>query len=115
MLSRDLNKIQNASPVSSDRLLPSFDSYVIGFRPRELFVPEKRLSTVFRPQAWVSPVLLVDGRVAGTWELEKSSSNRLHIKLFTRLSPVRKRELSKEVDKLGTFLDRDLTVLFSGP
>jgi hypothetical protein len=53
-------------------------------------------------------VLLVDGRAVGTWELEKSGP--LHTKLFTRLTPVQKRELKEEAGELGEFLDRKITV-----
>jgi len=113
MLGVDVDKIRKASTVNCVRLLPNFDSYVMGFRPRDLLVPKNHLCLVFRPQAWVSPVILVDGRAAGTWELQKGKTNKLHARLFTRLSEVQKSELKEEVDRLGGFLERRLTVEIS--
>jgi uncharacterized protein YcaQ len=108
VLTAAIGRIQKVSPVNSVRLLPNFDSYVLGFRPRDTLVPKHYLPLVFRQQGWISPVLLVDGRVVGTWELEKSGP--LHTKLFTRLTPVQKRELKEEAGELGEFLDRKITV-----
>jgi len=112
MRGTDVDKIKKVPPVNSVRLLPNFDSYVMGFRPRHLLVPKNRLPLVFRPQGWVSPVILVDGRAGGTWELQKGKT-KLHAKLFTRLSQVQKSELKKEMDRLGRFLERRLTVSFA--
>ncbi len=113
MLTSVLDKVQKIPPVHRVQLLPNFDSYVMGFRPRDLLVPKNHLPLVFRPQAWVSPVILVDGRTAGTWELQKGKTNKLHARLFTRLSQVQKSELKEEVDRLGGFLERRLTVEIS--
>lgn len=51
------------------RLLPLFDPYTVALRRngvRPLTGPEKDL--VYRKAGWISPVLLVDGEIAGVWE-----------------------------------------------
>jgi hypothetical protein len=51
------------------RLLPLFDPYTVALRrdgERPLAGPEKDL--VYRKAGWISPVLLVDGQIAGVWE-----------------------------------------------
>ena len=52
-------------------LLPAFDQYVVA-APRDTratSAPER----IYRPGGWFSPVLLVDGVMAGVWSLEKDT------------------------------------------
>ena len=50
-------------------LLPGFDPWVLApLSHRAHTIPEGRVDDVSRKAGWISPVLLVDGRVAGTWE-----------------------------------------------
>lgn len=50
-------------------LLPAFDPWVIApISHRRRAVPDGRESEVSRTAGWISPVLVVDGRVAGVWE-----------------------------------------------
>ncbi|SDF15105.1 DNA glycosylase AlkZ-like family protein [Pseudonocardia oroxyli] len=50
-------------------LLPAFDPWVIApISHRRRAVPEVRATEVSRTAGWISPVLVLDGRVAGVWE-----------------------------------------------
>jgi hypothetical protein len=50
-------------------LLPGFDPYVLApLSHRAHTILEGRVDDVSRAAGWISPVLLVDGRIAGTWE-----------------------------------------------
>ncbi len=51
------------------RLLPYFDAFVVGSRPRHLLFPGAARERALSPsgQAGNYPVLLVDGEVAGVW------------------------------------------------
>ena len=106
LLAADLGALKAASTPKSVRLLPAFDPYVVGFRPRQLLVDAAHEARIFRPQAWFSPVLLVDGRAAGTWERERRGS-RLEVRIepFGRLSAAMRRAIAQEADRLGAFLD----------
>jgi hypothetical protein len=54
------------------RLLPAFDQYVItATRQAERLMPGPFKDRVYRPQGWLSPVLLVGGRMDGTWRQER--------------------------------------------
>ena len=51
-------------------LLPGFDPWVLApISHRAHTIPEGHVDDVSRKAGWISPVLLVDGRVAGTWEV----------------------------------------------
>lgn len=50
-------------------LLPAFDPYVVGSLRRLDTVSTGPRSAVSRPQGWISPTLVVNGRIEGVWEL----------------------------------------------
>ena len=53
------------------RLLPAFDQYVVtATRHAERLMPGPYKPRVYRPQGWLSPVLLVGGRMEGVWRQE---------------------------------------------
>ncbi|MDA0161900.1 winged helix DNA-binding domain-containing protein [Solirubrobacter ginsenosidimutans] len=65
MLGADVAACEAAEPEGVVRLLPAFDQYVVA-APRDdraTPAPER----IYRPGGWFSPVLLVDGVMAGVW------------------------------------------------
>jgi len=68
--------IASAAPARSVRLLPTFDQYVIGTtkHSHELMPGVAFRDRVHRQAGWVSPVLLVDGRIEGVWSYAKKGS-----------------------------------------
>ena len=68
MLGEHVGELETARASGAVRLLPAFDQYVVG-TPRDeaaALAPEFR-GRVHRPGGWFSPVLLVDGVMAGVW------------------------------------------------
>jgi hypothetical protein len=64
-LREDVAAMEAAAPAGIVRLLPAFDQYVVA-APRDdraTPAPER----IYRPGGWFSPVLLVDGVMAGVW------------------------------------------------
>jgi uncharacterized protein YcaQ len=62
-----------AEPARGVQLLPGFDPYVLApLSHRAHTIPDGRVDAVSRAAGWISPVLLVDGRVAGTWATERA-------------------------------------------
>ncbi|AGZ40039.1 winged helix DNA-binding domain-containing protein [Actinoplanes friuliensis] len=49
-------------------LLPAFDPYVVGSLRQLDQVSSGPKSAVSRPQGWISPTLVVNGRIEGVWE-----------------------------------------------
>jgi winged helix DNA-binding protein len=101
----DLETVTTSKQTKSVRLVPSFDPYIMFYHPRELLVEGKHRTKVFRQLAgWVSPVLLIDGVVAGIWQYKKSS-NRIQV-IVEPLRPLDSRErqlLQEETTRLGEF------------
>ena len=72
MLAADVEEAARARPGGHVALLPAFDQYVVA-APREgtpALAAELR-PRVYRAQGWLSPVLLVDGRIEGVWRHER--------------------------------------------
>jgi Winged helix DNA-binding domain len=54
---------------TSVHLLPAFDPYTVGsLRQLDRVVSGPHKAEVSRPQGWISPALVVDGRIEGVWE-----------------------------------------------
>ena len=106
VLGKDLGVLEASRKPKTVRLLPAFDPYVVGFRPRDLLVEQAHVAKIFRPQAWFSPVLLVDGRAAGIWKHERRRRTlEVRVEPFARLSAATRKALGAEVERLAEFLD----------
>jgi hypothetical protein len=72
MLERDVPAARNAKPSRSVRLPPAYDQYVVAASlPARYLLPGDFKKVIYRPQGWISPVVLVDGRMDGVWKHEK--------------------------------------------
>ena len=106
VLAADVADLQKAGARTPPvRLLPAFDVYVIGSRPKESLVEKRFESRVFRQAGWVSPVVLVDGIVAGVWSHEQSAGRvNVTVEPFGKLSAAQRKEIAAEAERLGSFL-----------
>jgi hypothetical protein len=97
----------DAEPVV--RLLPGFDQYVVsGPRDAEAVLPAAAKDRVFRPQGWISPVLVVDGRIEGVWRHERrGSAVSVSLEPFRPQPPSVPRQVLAEANRLGRFLDAE--------
>jgi len=81
VLHRDLKELAQADFVRPlVRLLPYFDSYLIGHRERGHLAALEHRPKIYRPQGWIAPVVIVDGRVIATWEHTRER-DRLRVKV----------------------------------
>jgi hypothetical protein len=107
VLAEHVDEIQHAEPArGSVRLLPAFDQYVIG-APRNsgAFLEPARKARVYRNQGWISPVLLVDGRMAGVWKHERKGSRLVvTVEPFAALQQRLVRKTEAEAERLASYL-----------
>ena len=106
ILQKDLEALTQAELVRPlVRLLPYFDTFLLGHKERDHLMDVKHRPLVYRPQGWIAPVVLVDGRVAAVWEhvLEKK---RLRVKV-TKLGSISRQiaaGIREESQDLARFL-----------
>ena len=111
-LTSELDALESASSSGVVRLLPAFDPYVIGASVHcaEMMSGGHR-SQIFRNQGWLSPVLLVDGRMDGVWKhVRKGKRLQVEISPFKRASAATRRAASLEAERLAVFLGGSLEV-----
>lgn len=87
------------------RLLPRFDTYLLGYSNRELIIAAEFARYLNRGGGIIHPALLIDGRVQGLWETQRRKQ-RLDITVqpFEKLDPSYLAEIRQEVSDLGRFL-----------
>jgi uncharacterized protein YcaQ len=106
MLAADVAEAAAAAPTGVVRLLPGFDPYVVGApRGQDAVLAGNRRDRVYRAQGWLSPVLLVDGRIVGVWSHERRGG-RLHVEVdaFARPHAALRTAVEAEVERLAAFL-----------
>lgn len=68
VLRDDLSALQSSKlPREVVHLLPSFDSYLLAHVNKNHLVHPQHYKRVYRNQGWLSPVILLNGRVVGIW------------------------------------------------
>ena len=112
MLAADADDAAAAEPDGTVRLLPAFDHYVVAApRGNAAVLPKSRRAAVYRPQGWLSPVILADGRMIGTWEhaVERGAA-RVTLRPFGRFGPGQRAAAEAEAERLAAFLGAPLAL-----
>ncbi len=93
------------------RLLPHFDTYLLGYQGRDLSVPPQYAKRINAGGGMLHPTVLVDGRVMGTWK-SKRQKNHLDVLVepFDPLTPEVLAGLETEVTDLARFLEVQATL-----
>lgn len=103
-----------AAPPGLVRLLPSFDEYLLGWRDRSLSVAPEQRGQVNRGGGWLHPVLLVDGRVQGTWRTRrKGRSLEVRVTPFTGLAKAGRDGARREGQELSAYLGERVETAFA--
>lgn len=85
-------------------LLGPFDQYVLGPGTADTtLLPAEHRAKVSRAAGWISPLVLVDGRIAGTWE---RAADELVVSMFDGDFP--KRELAAAAQRLAEAVGADV-------
>jgi len=114
----DVAALLRISPDHEVRLLPGFDPFTNEL-PRHVdsVLDDALHDRVHRTAGWVSPIVVADGRVAGTWEIVngKAGAGAVVVQPFRARSIVRG-TLTPEVERIAAFLDRPLRIeIAAGP
>ena len=106
MLARHAREARELPPDRSVRLLPGFDHYVVAAsRHAEHLLPGCPRGRVYRPQGWISPVLLAGGRMQGTWRHEiKGSRVEVTVEPFVKVPRWVRHAAEEEAGRLAEFI-----------
>ena len=108
LLRKDI-KILNAAPSdqSSVHLLPYFDVYLLAHAFKDHFLETRLYKRVYRNQGWISPVVLIDGKIAGVWAYELSRQKiDIKVELFGRIARSARSQIELRAQALGELFQR---------
>jgi DNA glycosylase AlkZ-like len=96
------------------RLLPAFDPLVVGATRVGAITPVARRDAVYRPQGWLSPVIAVDGEMAGVWRHERrGAAVAVELEPWAPLSAEVRAAAEAEAESLAAFLGGPLALRWS--
>jgi hypothetical protein len=115
LLAADAPGLADAAPSRSVRLLPAFDQYVVtATRQADHLTPGPFKQRIYRPQGWLSPVLLVGGRMDGIWRQEaKGRRLQVTIEPFARLPAWARRAAEGEAERLAAWNGAELELAWA--
>ncbi len=112
LLPADVDDAGQDRPPAPLRLIPQYDSYVLGSHPREQILPESARGRIFSYRrgryegAAALNVLLVDGRVSGIWERERRAGQvRVRLEPLVDLDPSQREAVAEQAAAIGAFLE----------
>ncbi|MDE1819642.1 MAG: AlkZ family DNA glycosylase [Euryarchaeota archaeon] len=113
MVRRDLPALLDRDvPSPSARLLPNFDVFLLGHWGRDHLARSEHLPRVYRPQGWVAPTILENGRVAGVWsQTTRGRELRIRLEPFHRLSRSAEAALRADAAEVARFLGLERATL----
>ena len=114
LLRKDV-KLLTASPSdkSSVHLLPYFDVYLLAHRFKEHFLKPQFYKRVYRNQGWISPVVLINGEIAGVWTYKLSrKAAEIEVELFRRVGPRTRTQIKDRAAELADLFQCPLNFSF---
>jgi hypothetical protein len=113
LLREDVKTLQSASPeMNSVHLLPYFDVYLLAHRFKEHFLKPQFYKRVYRNQGWISPVVLINGEIAGVWSYKPSRKIlEIEIELFARVDSRTRMQVKDRAGELADLFQ--FSLLFS--
>jgi hypothetical protein len=105
VLAADLKPLTAKPRGSSVKLLPPFDPYLMGHSSRDHLFERAYRPRVSRTAGWISAVVLVDGRVRGTWShAVAKQAIRIAVEPFQKLPPAVRTEIHARAYELAATL-----------
>lgn len=103
LLREDMKTLQAAPPeLDSVHLLPYFDVYLLAHRFKEHFLKPKFYKRVYRNQGWISPVVLINGEIAGVWSYKVSRKTLdVEVELFARVDSRTRKQIKDRAAELA--------------
>jgi hypothetical protein len=90
------------------RFLPKWDSTILAYDRRARILPQAYAKVVIRKNGDVIPTFLVDGLIAGRWEVARAGKRAtITVTPFARLPQAVRRETAEEAERLVRWIEDD--------
>jgi len=106
ILREDATALSKSSLKESNlRLLPSFDVFLLAHAEKSHMLHDRHYKRIYRNQGWISPVILLDGTVIGTWSHErKGKFLEITVEPFDKIPKSHLPQVEAEAQRIATFL-----------
>jgi hypothetical protein len=103
-------RLERMSPSGQHvRLLPAFDTYLLGYRRRDLAVAPELQARLQRGGGWLHPAIIVNGRAVAAWSLLKSGGRgQVRVEPTQPITRAIRAGIEAEVADISRFLDMPL-------
>ena len=114
VLCRDRDALSGAASEHRPRLLPAFDTFLLAHAAKDHLVEPRFYKRVYRNQGWLSPVVIVGGRIVAVWFLEQRAKTfAVDVRPFARLDTRVRDGIHAEADALAQFVGARCDVVFN--
>jgi hypothetical protein len=105
------------APAGGVLLLPQWDELLLGYKTRDVSLPDEHLGRVVPGRNMVfQPSVVIDGEVAGLWRRRQTTSTtHLEVELFKPASDARWAAIESAAAAYGRFLGRPVEVVHATP
>jgi hypothetical protein len=70
MLTEHVEALADIAACKGARLLGDFDQYILGPGSKDdVLLPKEHCAAVSRTSGWISPIVVVNGRIVGVWDV----------------------------------------------
>jgi hypothetical protein len=94
------------------RLLPAFDTYLVGYRRRDLACEPSMARRIYAGGGWIHPSVVHRGRLVGTWRLRSAQPATLSVEMFD-LAKASRPAIEREAAEIERFLGRTVRLTFA--
>jgi uncharacterized protein YcaQ len=107
LLARDFPVLERARASRAVRLLPGFDPFLLPRQTRPYLVrSDEEYNRIYRPQGWITPVVLQGGRAVGLWPWKRRGAKvEVNLEPFGKTPSGAEREATALARYLGAELD----------
>jgi uncharacterized protein YcaQ len=102
---RALDSVDPAEPTPT-RLLPKFDSILLGHKDRSRIIKDQHKKLVFKPKVGdIAATVLIDGQIAATWKhTRKRHALAVSIKPFGKIAQDNIEEVKQQASELSQYM-----------
>jgi hypothetical protein len=91
-------------------LLPAFDSYLLAYRDRTIFLDDLNTSKVISSNGIFRPIIVYEGKIVGIWKKSFSKGKLIvETNFFIPPKPSVREEVLKSANKFARYLEKDLS------
>jgi Winged helix DNA-binding domain len=111
LLSHDVETLERARASRVVRLLPGFDPFLLPRQIRPHLVSEEDYDRIYRPQGWITPVVLQGGRAIALWPWKRKGTKlEVSVEPLETLNAQTRAAVERETTALARYLGAELVL-----